>query len=182
LCTKIARFTEHIPANRSESGFFVVQLSLVMENFTLTAPTQIQSLPEWLSARQSRLRTHLSPSRKRDLEKYSEQFSMTKEFFDSTLGMISLMNLSIGIDSIFARLTTNCCSCLQGERQSICRCGPTPALKDIFYGFPWPSQIEFPGRFGLPKSVNLLIVLVGGSWIRTKRKPSKSFRLGLTIT
>ena len=60
-----------------------MQIPLLFGEFTLTEPTSIQFLPEWLSAQQSRLRTHLSPIRERDLENYSEQFSMIKEFFDS---------------------------------------------------------------------------------------------------
>jgi hypothetical protein len=48
----------------------------------LTEKNSIKFLPEWLSAQQSQLRRYLSPSRERDLENYSEQLSMTKEFFD----------------------------------------------------------------------------------------------------
>jgi hypothetical protein len=66
-----------------ELASLVVSLPQVIGEFNLTEPALIKFLPEWLSAHQSQLRRYLSPSRERDLENYSEQLSMTKEFFDS---------------------------------------------------------------------------------------------------
>jgi hypothetical protein len=69
----------------------------------MAKPASIQCLPEWLSAQQSQLRTRLSSSREKDLEKYSEQLSLTKKLFDSLPGRSALFE--VYSDSLIVRKT-----------------------------------------------------------------------------